>query len=69
MIRVTHSVQKRDLVMFIEITQDWLIFVSTSVEFLDSAVTDSPIVSEDYVIKGFGAINYVFLKIHAVCRE
>lgn len=46
--------------VFLEITQDWLVIVSTSVEFLDDNVTDSPIVSEDYIIKGFGAINYVF---------
>ncbi len=46
--------------MFIEISQDWLVIVSAGVELLDDNVTDSPIVSEDYVIKGFGAINYVF---------
>lgn len=46
--------------MFIEITKDWIVIVSTSVELLDDKVTDSPIVSENYVIKGFGAINYLF---------
>ncbi|BCS96287.1 hypothetical protein DSLASN_19190 [Desulfoluna limicola] len=46
--------------MFVEITKEWMIIVNTSMEFLDDGVTDSPIVSEDYVIKGFGALNYVF---------
>ncbi len=46
--------------VFIEITKDWLVIVRSSVELLDDKVTDSPIVSENYVIKGFGAINYVF---------
>jgi len=46
--------------MFIEITRDWLIFMNVAVESLGDEVTASPIVSEDYVIKGFAAINYVF---------
>lgn len=46
--------------MLIEITRNWLVVVNASVEFMDDEVTDSPIVSKDYVIKGFGAINYVF---------
>jgi outer membrane protein len=46
--------------MFVEITKAWLLIASASVEFLDDRVTDSPIVAQDYVIKGFGAINYVF---------
>jgi outer membrane scaffolding protein for murein synthesis (MipA/OmpV family) len=46
--------------MFIEITRDWLIFMNAAVESLGDDVTASPIVSEDYVIKGFAAINYVF---------
>ena len=45
--------------MFVEITRDWLAIVSGSVEYLDDGVTESPIVSEDYIIKVFGAINYV----------
>jgi outer membrane protein len=46
--------------MFIEINRDWLIVMSVAAEFLENEVTDSSIVSEDYVISGFGAINYVF---------
>ena len=46
--------------MFIEITRDWLIFMNVAVESLGDEVTASPIVSEDNVIKGFAAINYVF---------
>jgi outer membrane protein len=48
------------LSMFIEITRDWLIFMNVAVESLSDEVTGSPIVSEDHVIKGFAAINYVF---------
>jgi len=46
--------------MFIEITKDWLVIVNASLELLDDEVTNSPIVSEEYIIKGFGAVNYVF---------
>lgn len=46
--------------LFIELTPDWLIVASTGVEWLDRNAYDSPIVDEPYVIKGFGAINYVF---------
>ncbi len=46
--------------MFIEIATDWMFIVNSSVEFLDNKVTDSPIVSDNYVIKGFGAITYLF---------
>jgi len=46
--------------MFIEITRDWLIFMNVAAESLGDEVTASPIVSEDHVIKGFAAINYVF---------
>jgi len=46
--------------VFIEITRDWLIVMDVAVESLSDEVTASPIVSEDHVIKGFAAINYVF---------
>ena len=46
--------------VFVEVTRDWLVIVSLAAESLSSDVTDSPIVSEDYVIKGFAAVNYVF---------
>jgi outer membrane protein len=42
-----------------EITTDWLIVMNVAVEFLDDEITDSPIVEEDYVVKGFIAINYI----------
>ena len=42
-----------------EITTDWLVVMSVAVEFFDDEITDSPIVDEDYVIKGFFAVNYV----------
>ena len=46
--------------LFIEITTDWLIVVNAGVEWFDQNIYDSPIVEEHYVVKGFGAINYVF---------
>ena len=46
--------------LFIEVTEDWLIVTSVAVEWLDESIYDSPIVEEHYVVKGFGAINYVF---------
>jgi outer membrane protein len=44
----------------VEVTPDWLFAVSASVEWLGDDVVNSPIVSEDYVVKGFSAINYIF---------
>lgn len=46
--------------VFVEITRDWLVIMNVAVESLSNEVTASPIVSEDYVIKGFAAINYIF---------
>jgi MipA family protein len=43
-----------------EITTDWLLVANVAVEFFDDEITDSPIVNEDYVIKSFFAVNYVF---------
>jgi outer membrane protein len=45
---------------FIELTEDWLIVLNVSAEFLPSEIVNSPIVSDDHVIKGFAAITYVF---------
>lgn len=45
---------------FVELSPDWRIVFNTSVEFLEEEVTDSPIVSDDYVIKAFAALTYVF---------
>ena len=46
--------------VFIERTRDWLVIMNLAAESLSNQVTASPIVSEDYVIKGFAAVNYVF---------
>ena len=46
--------------MSVEVTLDWLVAVSANVEWLGDEVTSSPIVSEDYVVKGFASINYIF---------
>jgi outer membrane protein len=46
--------------LFVEITRDWLVIMNVAAESLSDEVTASPIVSEDHVIKGFAAINYVF---------
>ncbi len=45
---------------FVELSRDWRIVFNTSVEFLEEQVTDSPIVSDDYVINAFAALTYVF---------
>ncbi len=45
---------------FIELTEDWRIVLSLSAEFLPDEITDSPIVADDRLIKGFAAITYVF---------
>ena len=45
---------------FIELTEDWIIFLNVSAEFLPNEISDSPIVGDDQVIKGFAAITYVF---------
>lgn len=55
----TYSVEA-GLGLFIEITRDWLVIMNVAAESLSDEVTASPIVSENYVIKGFAAINYVF---------
>ena len=45
---------------FIELSEDWLIVLNVSAEFLPDEVQASPIVAEDRVAKGFAAITYVF---------
>lgn len=45
---------------FWELSRNWLIIGSVGTEFLDQDIRKSPIVSEDYVLKGFLAVNYVF---------
>lgn len=45
---------------FIELSRNWRLVFNLSTEFLEEEVTDSPIVGDDYVMKGFAAINYVF---------
>jgi outer membrane protein len=48
------------LASLIEISRDWLIVMNLAVERFDDEVTNSPIVVEDQVVKGFFALNYVF---------
>lgn len=45
---------------FMEVTRNWLIIGNLGAEFLERDIRRSPIVSEDYVLKGFFAVNYVF---------
>ena len=45
---------------FIELTEDWRIILSLSAEFLPDEVSNSPIVADDQIMKGFAAITYVF---------
>lgn len=44
----------------VELTRDWQLFVSAAIEFFDDEVSNSPIVVEDHILKGFFALNYVF---------
>ena len=44
----------------VEVTRNWLIIGSLGMELLERDIRQSPIVSEDYVLKGFLAVNYVF---------
>lgn len=46
--------------VFVEITSDVLLFGNAAIEWLGDEVTDSPIVEDDYVLKGFAALAYVF---------
>ncbi len=46
--------------LFIEITREWLFVMDINIEKFSDEVINSPIVDQDYVIKGFAAINYVF---------
>lgn len=43
-----------------EISENWRVAVNLAVENLDSDVTDSPIVDEDRLYKGFAALTYTF---------
>ena len=46
--------------LFVELAEKWLFFANSSVEFFDNTVIESPIVSEDYVVKGFSGLGYIF---------
>ncbi|SDK25374.1 MipA/OmpV family protein [Microbulbifer yueqingensis] len=43
-----------------ELTRNWRVILAVAAEELDSDITDSPIVEDDRVIKGFAAITYAF---------
>ena len=45
---------------FIELSEDWRIVLNVTAEYFDSAISDSPIVDDDHIIRGFAAITYVF---------
>ena len=45
---------------FIELTEDWRIIVSLSAEFLPDEISNSPMVTDDRIVKGFAAITFVF---------
>ena len=45
---------------FVELSRDWRLIGNIAVERFDDTITDSPIVDDDYVVKGFGALTYVF---------
>ncbi|MDO3722087.1 MipA/OmpV family protein [Marinobacter sp. chi1] len=45
---------------FYEITESWRVVLNLGVEELGDDITDSPIVADDRVLKGFGAVTYAF---------
>lgn len=45
---------------FVELSEDWLLLFNISGEALDDEVTASPIVDDDFVVRGFAAITYTF---------
>ena len=46
--------------VFFDAAPDWLVVASIGVEVFGDEVTDSPIVDDNHVLKGFAAVNYVF---------
>ncbi|WP_226662133.1 MipA/OmpV family protein [Microbulbifer aggregans] len=44
----------------LEITEHWRLVLDLNAEYLGDDISDSPIVDEDYVLKGFAAITYTF---------
>lgn len=44
----------------LEITENWRLVLDLGAEYLDDDIADSPIVDEQYVIKGFAAVTYTF---------
>ena len=44
----------------LEITEHWRFVLDLSAEYLGDDISDSPIVDDDYVLKGFAAITYTF---------
>ena len=44
----------------VEVSENWRVAISFAVEYLDDEVTDSPIVDDDQVLKGFAALTYTF---------
>jgi outer membrane protein len=45
---------------FIELSRNWRLVADLAVEFLPGEVTDSPLVDDGQVLKGFFALTYVF---------
>ncbi len=46
--------------IFIELSTEWLLQADINIERFDSEVTDSPIVDQDEVVKGFVSLGYLF---------
>jgi len=44
----------------LEITEHWRLVIDINAEYLGDDIADSPIVADDYVLKGFAAITYTF---------
>ncbi|MCA0901358.1 MipA/OmpV family protein [Microbulbifer agarilyticus] len=44
----------------LEITEHWRLIIDLNVEYLGDDISDSPIVDDNHVLKGFAAITYTF---------
>ncbi len=45
---------------FIELSENWNVIINVAGERLDSDVTASPIVADDFLVKGLAIVSYVF---------
>lgn len=44
----------------VELTEDWLLAFTLSVKRPDAKIANSPLVGDNWIIKGFSAVTYFF---------